>query len=126
MTRSERAAQQEARLRTQMDVLTKAMARMQAIQREEERKERDRRRYLVGTLFEEAGLMAWSDADLSAVCQALIPLLDTPNPGAVLDGLLRESVTDAGASWKLPQAPSASSSPGRVTSLEVSNSGSSE
>jgi hypothetical protein len=90
MTRSERAALQEARLRAQRDALDKPIARAQAIQREDARKQRDRRRYLVGRLCDEAGLLTWSDAELRAVIEALASLRDTPHPAEVLVGLVRE------------------------------------
>ena len=98
MNRSERAANQEARLRAQRAALTKAMAKTQAIQRAEERKQRDKRRYLVGKLLDEAGLLAWSDADLQAVAQALSRLVEVPNPGALVEGLLDEATLAGDAS----------------------------
>ena len=88
MNRIERAMQQAARLRSKQEVLAKRLAKTQAIQRVEERKQRDKRRYLVGQLVEETGLFAWSDADLAAVIQALTPLRDTPHPAEVLAGML--------------------------------------
>jgi hypothetical protein len=88
MTRSERAAKQEALLRTKRAALQKAMAHSQAIQRVEARKQRDKRRYLVGTLCDEAGLLTWSDADLAEVVQVLARLVAVPHPGAIIEGLL--------------------------------------
>jgi hypothetical protein len=103
MNRSERAAQQEASLRTKRAALKKAMAKTQAIQRAEARKQRDKRRALVGQMVEDAGLFAWSDADLKAVVQALSRLLEVSNPAAVVEGLLHgisPNGTDAQPSGK--------------------------
>jgi hypothetical protein len=88
MTRAERAAQQAARLRAQREVLTKELAKTQAIERAEARKQRDKRRVLVGQMVEDAGLFAWSNADLKAVVQGLARLAGVPNPGAVVEALL--------------------------------------
>jgi hypothetical protein len=91
ITRAERVAQAEARLRDPKATLAKGLARAQAVQRSEEKKARDKRRYLVGQMADEAGLFAWSDADLHAVLTSLATLRDVPHPGAVLAGLLQES-----------------------------------
>jgi hypothetical protein len=70
MTREERQTQAEARAR-------KALAR---------------RRQQVGRLAEQAGLLAWDDATLAGLFQALALLRETPEPVAVLEGLLTGEV----------------------------------
>ena len=89
MTRAERAERQAARLRAKREAITKQLASAEARQRVDERKARDKRRYLIGQMVEAAGLFAWTDADLEAVFQALATLRDVPHPGAVMDGLLQ-------------------------------------
>ena len=56
-------------------------------------KDRAAKRALVGKLAEQAGLCAWSARDLQACFAVLARLADTPNPGAVLEGLLDASLT---------------------------------
>ena len=91
MTRAERAERQAARLRAKREAITKQLASAEARQRVDERKARDKRRYLVGQMVDDAGLFAWTDADLAAVVQALTSLRDVPHPGAVLEGLLQHT-----------------------------------
>jgi len=91
MTRAERAAKDEAELLLAKEALTKKIAEKRAVVREEARKQRDARRMFAGTLLDEARLLAWSDADLAAVIEALAVLRDVPQPGKVLASLLDES-----------------------------------
>jgi hypothetical protein len=88
MTRAEKAARAEARLRDRKKTIAKGIAQAQAVQRGEDRKARDKRRYLVGKLVEDAGLLALSDSGLEALLQALGPLLPLPNPHLRLGSLL--------------------------------------
>jgi len=87
-TRAERAAQSAARLRARQEVLTRRIARQAAIQRAEETKARDKRRYLVGKLVEDAGLFAWTDAQLDAIFQGLSRFAPLPHAHLLLAQLL--------------------------------------
>jgi hypothetical protein len=108
MTRAERAAEkvrkERAKLAQQewaakMAALEqrKAIAQAEATVREETRKAVNKRRYHVGALADDAGLFAWSNADLAAAFAVLALLCDTPNPAAVLEGLLGVSAVPLGA-----------------------------
>jgi hypothetical protein len=66
----------------------KAIMQAEASVREETRKATNKRRYHVGALADEAGLFAWSNADLAAVFTVLACLVETPNPARALEGLL--------------------------------------
>lgn len=101
MTRDERAAQHILQLRKRQAVLEKQLAHAEAQQQVQRRKAREKRRYLRGALVEDAGLDAWSDADLSAVLHILSALRDTPQPAARLNALLH-GVTPNGT-WMCTQ-----------------------
>ncbi|HEX6827116.1 MAG TPA: hypothetical protein VF077_12435 [Nitrospiraceae bacterium] len=94
MTRDERAAQHVAVLKRKQTAITKQLARIEAQQRLAAQKQRDRRRYAVGALAEEAGLFAWSDADLAALMQALVLLAAVSTPRAVIAGILHGMTTN--------------------------------
>jgi hypothetical protein len=84
MTRAERATEAEAKLRRRKEDLDKEIARQQAVQRTEDRKARDKRRYLVGKMVDEAGLFAWSDASVEKVVELLAPLGPLANPDLII------------------------------------------
>ena len=79
MTRAERLDKAAARAKAALETQRKALAQIQAAQHDEERKALTKRRLLVGTLVEQAGLFA-----------ALSRLVETPDPVAVLEGLLTD------------------------------------
>lgn len=81
--RQERA-EQEATLRAEI-------RHSEATLRDETRKATNRRRYLVGALADEAGLLAWSDTDLAGIFAALAPLKAVPHPVAVLEAILGDA-----------------------------------
>jgi hypothetical protein len=87
-TRAERAAEAEAKFRTRKEALTREIARQQAVQRNEDRKARDKRRYLVGKMLDEAGLFAWSDASVERVVELLAPLGPLANPDLIIGRVL--------------------------------------
>ncbi len=93
MTRAERLRRSEALAREQLERQRQRLAKVQARQREEERRAMTKRRLLVGQLAQDAGLFALSDADLAGLFAAMAPLVETPDPVALLAGLL----SDAGA-----------------------------
>jgi hypothetical protein len=97
MTKAERLAAKEAADQQKLDDSRKALARTQALRREETRKATDKRRYAVGALADEAGLLAWSNADLRAVFTLLARLADAGQPVAVLEECLREPTLGVGA-----------------------------
>jgi hypothetical protein len=107
MTRAERAAekvQKEKAKQAALEVEHKARVAAQreetrqaeAVLREETRKASNKRRYRVGALADEAGLLAWSDSDLQAIFGLLAALGPCPNPVAVLESLLHEVVGTGG------------------------------
>jgi hypothetical protein len=88
MTRVERAAQREERLKAQLAATRRERAKAEAQDRASARAKRTRRRHRVGTLADEAGLFVWDDTTLAALFQTLATLHDTPDPVAVLESLL--------------------------------------
>ena len=90
MTREERVALREQRLKDSLAKTRRERARIEAQHRAEERTQRARRRQRVGTLADEAGLLEWDDATLALLFQTLVGLRSTPNPIAVLEALLSD------------------------------------
>jgi hypothetical protein len=99
MTRAERAAEKvrrekerlaaaEQRAKDKLAEQRRAVAQAEAIEREETRKAVHKRCYHVGALAHEAGLFAWSNADLAAVFAVLATLGNMPHPAAVLEAVL--------------------------------------
>jgi hypothetical protein len=99
MTRAQRAAEKvqkererlaalERQARAQHAEQRRAIAQAEALVRLEARKATQKRRYAWGVIAEDAGLFAWSDADWQAICAVLATLAATPNPAAVLEGVL--------------------------------------
>lgn len=103
MTRTERAAEKvrkEKEKTAELERIAKEKSAAQQVKtrqaeaalREETRKADNKRRYYVGALAHEAGLFAWSNSEIAAVFAVLERLKDTPNPAAVLEGLLVSEV----------------------------------
>jgi hypothetical protein len=90
MTRAERAALREQRLKDQLDAKNRELAQVQAQNRAAERTAREKRRYLVGLLADKAGLLVWDDATLMRLFTLVSPLTQMPNPEAVLEALLAD------------------------------------
>src|SRR5215471_18027196 len=90
MTREERVALREQRLKDSLAKTRRERARIEAQHRAEERTQRARRRQRVGTLADEAGLLAWDDATLALLFQTLVGLRTTDQPLAVLEALLSD------------------------------------
>jgi hypothetical protein len=101
MTRAARLAARAAREQAALKVHQQRVAAVHAAQREDTRKTRNKRRYLVGALADEAGLLTWSDGELAAVFAVLTPLADVPNPAAVLAGALGDVPDVSGPSADL-------------------------
>jgi hypothetical protein len=95
MTREERAAQRTQRLRERLDATKRAVAQAEAQQRAAERSARNKRRFHVGTLADEAGLLSWDDVTLAGLFQIIAPLRDLSDPVGVLAGLLEPPGPDA-------------------------------
>lgn len=87
----EKLAEQERQDKERRAEQMKAIAQAEASAREETRKATNKRRYHVGALADEAGLFAWSNADLAAVFAVLAKLAETPNPAAALEGMVGEN-----------------------------------
>ena len=90
MTRAERLDRAAARAKAQLEAQRKALAQIQAAQYAEEKKARTKRRLVVGTLVEDAGLFALDDTTIAALFALLAPLASLPDPVAVLDAVLSE------------------------------------
>ena len=95
MTRVERAAWQEQRLKDALTAKSRQRAQLEAREREAARANRTKRRQRVGTLVDAAGLFVWEDATLAGLFQVLVRLQDTPDPVKVLDSLLANLDTPA-------------------------------
>jgi hypothetical protein len=89
-SRDERLAQAEASTRRKMETQRKHLAAIQAQQRAEAKKARDRRRYEVGQLADEAGLAELDDAVLRPLFGLLSTIASVPNPVALLESLLHD------------------------------------
>lgn len=93
MTRVEKLKEQKQR---HEERLRQARLQLSATRREitaQEEKARATRRRKVGVLAEEAGLFDWEDTTLSSLFAQLATLKHTPDPVAVLEGLLSEPET---------------------------------
>ena len=90
MTRAERAALREQRLKEELAAKSRQLAQLQAQQRAAERAARNKRRFHVGLLADQAGLLVWGDATLARLFTLLGPLTQMPNPEAVLESLLAD------------------------------------
>jgi hypothetical protein len=95
MTRAERLAQKEANDKKKLADSRKKLAETQAELREETRKTVHKRRYRVGALAQEAGLFVLDDTTLAGLFALLARLPQVPNPVAVLEALLCDSVSPA-------------------------------
>jgi hypothetical protein len=88
MTREERAAKREQRLKDQLEATRRELAQVEAQNRAAARATRAKRRQRVGTLADEAGLFGWDDPTLLGLFRVLVRLQDLRDPVAVLDSLL--------------------------------------
>jgi hypothetical protein len=92
----EKLAEQERLARESRAAQRKTIMQAEASVRAETRKATNKRRYHIGAMADEAGLLAWSETDLQKVFLAVARLRETPNPGAVLESLLLDIVPGAG------------------------------
>jgi len=88
MTRQERLIRREERLKDELAAKARKLAQAQAQKRAADRAARTKRRITVGTMADAAGLFVWDDATLMGLFQTLALLHETPDPVAVLEGLL--------------------------------------
>jgi hypothetical protein len=88
MTRAERLAQTEERAKARLEAGRKRLAQVQAQRALQDRKIRNKRRYQVGAMADDAGLLALSDADLAGLFALLAPLTQVPYPVGMLESLL--------------------------------------
>ena len=91
MTRDERAAKREQRLKDALAMKVQELAQVKAQNRAEARAKQAKRRQRVGTLADAAGLFRWEDTTLAGLFQILAQLRETPDPVAVLEGLLADA-----------------------------------
>ena len=90
MTRAERRAERERKLKARIDADQKEYAKLQANNRAQARAERDKRRYKTGAVMDEAGLFVWDDMTLAGIVQILSKLLGSHDPVAVLESLVAD------------------------------------
>jgi hypothetical protein len=90
MTRAERAALREQRLKDQLATASRQRAHLEAQERAAARTARARRHQRVGALADAAGLFVWDDTTLAQLFTLLRPLTQMPNPEAVLEALLAD------------------------------------
>lgn len=95
MTREERFALAEARIKDRLVTQQRRLAAIQAHQRADERKALTRRCHQVGKLADKAGLLAWDDMTLAQLFTLLATLREIEAPVAVLEGLLSERMVVA-------------------------------
>src|SRR5262249_48262947 len=95
MTRDERAAKRERRLKEELDAKRRQLARVEAQNRASERARQAKRRQKVGALADAAGLLAWDDTTLAGLFQILATLRAPPAPVAVLESLLADTALTA-------------------------------
>ena len=91
-TRAERLANAEKLAREQLERQRIRLAKVQAQQREEERRALTKRRLVVGELADQAGLFALDDTTLAGLFALLATLKALPDPVAVLDALLCDAM----------------------------------
>jgi hypothetical protein len=96
VTKDERLTEAARRAKEKLTTNHKALAKIESAQRHEQRKARNKRRYVVGTLADKAGLLAWRDADLATVFAVLTKLAQGTNPVTALEGFLGEVETVRG------------------------------
>ena len=71
MTKAERFAEEEAAAKRKLTESYRVLAQARARIRTEAKKATDKRRYQVGALADEAGLLTWTNAELAAAFTAL-------------------------------------------------------
>jgi hypothetical protein len=98
MTRQERAARREQRLKEALATKARELAQVQAQHRADARAQRTKRRVIVGTMADAAGLFVWDDPTLKGLFQTLALLRETPAPVAVLESLLSDVGSPPGTS----------------------------
>ena len=89
-TRAERLDKAAARAKAALETQRKALAKIQAAQSEEERKAIVKRRLGVGQMVLDTPLASLDDQTLQGLFQVLAALVETPDPVAVLEGLLSD------------------------------------
>ena len=89
-TRQERLASAAEAAREKIAAEQRKLASLQAQQREEERKARDKRRFQVGTIADECGLLTLDDAVLRPLLGLLSTIASVPNPVALPEGILAD------------------------------------
>jgi hypothetical protein len=95
MTKAERLAKKIARDKETMEKQRIALAQDEATLREETRRETNKRRYEVGALADAAGLLAWSNDEITALFARGVTL--RAQSADLLATLLAEPETEAQA-----------------------------
>ena len=93
MTKAERLAAKIQQSKDTIEKERKALAESEAALREETRQATDKRRYQVGALADEAGLLAWSNAEIATLFARVVTL--RAQSADLLATLLAEPVTPA-------------------------------
>lgn len=88
MTRAEKAAEREQRLKAQLDAARRSRTQLEAQERARLRAMQHRRHIRVGILADEAGLLGWEDGTIDQLFQVLARLRAATDPVKVLDAAL--------------------------------------
>jgi hypothetical protein len=132
MTREELAARKAQRLKDkiakdqekQKEKLAadkRVLSQAEAVYREEQRHARNKRRYRLGTLADDAGLAVWDEPTLQGLFERLARLRELPDPVRVLDGLM--SAPETLALTAAAAGPSLLASSGASDASDVSTRG---
>jgi hypothetical protein len=97
-TRPEQLARAEATAKAKIDEEKRKLAAVQSAQRAEAKKARNQRRFHVGTLADQAGLLALDDALLTEMFALLARLAQHDDPHGTLAACLRTIAGTPGTS----------------------------
>jgi hypothetical protein len=92
MTRAEHLAEQEARAKEKLRKDRKKLVQATQKRRGEEKRLRTKQQCLVGKLADDAGLLVLDARTLAEVFRLLGPLTQVPDPVAVLESLLCDTL----------------------------------
>jgi hypothetical protein len=93
MNRAERLAEASRRAKEKLAKDRKALAKIESAQHHDDRQARWKRRLVVGTLAEAAGLCALSNTDLAGLFALLGRVTQAPDPVAAMKALLHDHVS---------------------------------
>jgi hypothetical protein len=97
LSQEERLAQAKVKAREKLANDKRALAIIESAERAEQRKARDKRRYLLGAMVDEAGLAGLDDAVLRPLLGLLASVAQGPDPVALLEALLADVESQVGS-----------------------------